>query len=134
MADTPLPVFTLVVVGLTLAGFVVASAVRVSPAWAALAGATVLAGRALARRRVTPVSVLRAADLPFGLFVLGLGIVVQAVVSNGFGRALAPLLPAGTSLPALLAIAVLAAALANVCNNLPAAVLALWAGLRAMGG
>ena len=98
------PVFTVVVVALTLAGFVVASA-AVSPAWAALAGAAVLAGRALARRRATPLSLLRAADLPFGLFVLGLSIVVQAVVGNGLGRALAPLLPAGTSLPALLAIA-----------------------------
>ena len=59
------------------------------------------------------------------LFVLGLGIVVQAVVGNGLGRALAPLLPAGTSLPALLAIAALAAVLANVCNNLPAVLVLL---------
>src|ERR1700722_15549884 len=115
-----LPVFTVVVVALTLAGFVVASAAGVSPAWAALAGVTVLAGRALARREGTPPGVRRAGDLPFGLFVLGLGIVVQAVVGNGLGRALGPLLPAGTSLPALLAIAALAAALGNVCNNLPA--------------
>jgi arsenical pump membrane protein len=120
-----LPVFTVVVVALTLAGFVVASAAGVSPAWAALAGAAVLAGRALARRRATPLSLLRAADLPFGLFVLGLGIVVQAVVGNGLGRALTPLVPAGTSLLALLAIAALAAALANVCNNLPAVLVLL---------
>jgi arsenical pump membrane protein len=47
------------------------------------------------------------------------------------------LLPGGTSLPALLGVAALAAALANVCNNLPAvlvllplAMLALWAGLH----
>ena len=123
--QTALPVFTVVVVALTLAGFVIASAAGVSPAWAALAGATVLAVRALARRRATPLSLLRAADLPFGLFVLGLGIVVQAVVGNGLGRALTPLLPAGTSLPALLAIAALAAALANVCNNLPAVLVLL---------
>ena len=123
--QAPLPVFTVVVVALTLAGFVVASAAGVSPAWAALAGAAVLAGRALARRQATPLSLVRAADLPFGLFVLGLGIVVQAVVGNGLGRALAPLLPAGTSLPALLAIAALAAALANVCNNLPAVLVLL---------
>jgi arsenical pump membrane protein len=119
------PVFTVVVVALTLAGFVVASAAGVSPAWAALAGAAVLAGRALARRRATPLSLLHAADLPFGVFVLGLGIVVQAAVGNGLGRALAPLLPAGTSLPALLAIAALAAVLANVCNNLPAVLVLL---------
>jgi arsenical pump membrane protein len=123
--DAGLPVFTVAVVGLTLAGFVVASAVGVSPAWAALAGAAVLAGRALVRRRATPLGLLRAADLPFGVFVLGLGIVVAAVVSNGLGTALRPLLPAGTSLPALLAIAALAAALANVCNNLPAVLVLL---------
>jgi len=112
--DTGLPVFTLVVVALTLAGFAGASAAGVNPAWAAFAGAAVLAARALARRRVAPVSLVRAADLPFLLFLLGLGIVVMAVTDNGLGRALAPLLPGGTSLPALLAVAALAAALANV--------------------
>ena len=120
-----LPVFTVTVVGLTLAGFVAASAAGVSPAWAALAGAAALAGRALARRRATPLSLLRAADLPFGVFVLGLGIVVAAMVGNGLGTALRPLLPGGTSLPALLAVAALAAVCANVCNNLPAVLVLL---------
>ena len=125
-ADGPgLPRFTLVVVALTLAGFVVASAAGVSPAWAALAGAAVLAARALKGRRITPLGVLGAADVPFLAFVLGLGIVVEAVVSNGLGSALAPLLPTGTSVPALLAIAGLSAALANVCNNLPAVLVLL---------
>jgi arsenical pump membrane protein len=123
--DARIPVFTVAVVGLTLAGFVVTSAAGVSPAWAALAGAAVLAGRALTRRRTTPLSLLRAADLPFAVFVLGLGIVVAAVVRNGLGTALRPLLPAGTSLPALLAIAARAAVLANVCNNLPAVLVLL---------
>jgi arsenical pump membrane protein len=120
-----LPVFTLTVVGLTLAGFAGASAAGLNPAWAAFAGAGVLAVRALARRRVSPVGLARAADLPFLLFVLGLGIVVKAVVDNGLGRTLAPLLPGGTSLPALLATAALAAVLANVCNNLPAVLVLL---------
>jgi arsenical pump membrane protein len=120
-----LPVFTLAVVALTLAGFVGASAAGVNPAWAAFAGAAVLAVRALARRRVSPVSLVRAVDVPFLLFVLGLGIVVKAAVSNGLGTALAPLLPGGTSLPALLATAALAAALANACNNLPAVLVLL---------
>jgi arsenical pump membrane protein len=123
--DTRLPVFTVTVVALTLLGFVVASAAGVSPAWAALAGTAVLASRALARRRTSPLSLLRAADVPFLLFVLGLGIVVEAVVGNGLGAALAPVLPAGTSLPALLAITALAAVLANVCNNLPAVLVLL---------
>jgi arsenical pump membrane protein len=125
VAGAGLPVFTVIVVAGTLAGFVVASAAGVSPAWAALAGAAVLAARALARHRTTPLGLLRAADLPFGVFVLGLGIVVEAVVLRGLGTALRPLLPGGTSLPALLAIAALAAALANVCNNLPAVLVLL---------
>jgi arsenical pump membrane protein len=123
--DAGLPVFTLAVVALTLAGFAGASAAGVNPAWAALAGAAVLAARALARHRVAPVALVRAADVPFLIFVLGLGIVVKVVVSNGLGAALAPLLPGGTSLPALLATAALAAALANVCNNLPAVLVLL---------
>ncbi len=123
--DTRLPVFTVIVVALTLAGFAGASAAGINPAWAAFAGAVVLAVRALARRRVAPASLVRAADLPFLLFVLSLGIVVKAVTDNGLGRALAPLLPGGTSLPALLATAALAAALANVCNNLPAVLVLL---------
>ena len=123
--DTRLPVFTVIVVALTLVGFAGASAAGVNPAWAAFAGAVVLAVRALARRRVTPAGLVRAADLPFLLFVLSLGIVVKAVTDNGLGRVLAPLLPGGTSLPALLATAALAAALANVCNNLPAVLVLL---------
>src|ERR1700689_9758 len=74
--DTGLPVFTLAVVALTLAGFAGARAAGGTPAWAAFAGAAVLAVRALARHRVAPVALIRAADLPFLLFVLGLGIVV----------------------------------------------------------
>jgi arsenical pump membrane protein len=119
------PVFTLAVVAATLAGFVITSAAGINPAWAAFAGAGVLAGRALAQRRTTPVKLGRAAGVPFLAFVLGLGIVVAAVTGNGLGGALRPLLPAGTSLPALLAAAGLAAVLANLINNLPAVLVLL---------
>jgi len=119
------PVVALAVLAGTLAGFVITSAVGVSPAWAALAGAAVLAGRALAQRRTSVTALVRAADAPFLLFVLGLGIVVQAVTGNGLGGALRPLVPAGTTLPALLGTAALAAALANVINNLPAVLVLL---------
>lgn len=95
-------------------------------AWAALAGAVVLAGRPLAQRRTTPLKLGHAVDVPFLVFVLGLGIVVAAVPRNGLGGALRPLLPGGTSLAALLAAAALAAVRANLINNLPA-VLALLA-------
>ncbi len=62
-ARPDLPVFTLTVVALTLAGFVAASAAGVSPAWAALAGAAVLAVRALRRKRTSLPGLLRAAEL-----------------------------------------------------------------------
>ncbi|MEU8763387.1 SLC13 family permease [Streptomyces sp. NPDC048659] len=118
------PLFPLVTVGVTLAGFGVASALGVDPAWAAAAGALVLAVRALLRGHTGPVALVRSAALPFLAFVLALGIVVRAVVDNGLGDALGALLPDGTSLPALLGTAALAALLANLINNLPA-VLAL---------
>jgi arsenical pump membrane protein len=125
-AGTPaMPVFTVVVVALTLGGFVVASAAGANPAWAALGGAAVLAVRALARRETTVAAIARGADAPFLLFVLALGVVVTAVVDNGLGRALRPALPSGTSLPALLAIACLAAVLASAVNNLPAVLVLL---------
>jgi arsenical pump membrane protein len=124
-AGPGIPVFTLAVVAATLAGFVLASAAGVNPAWAALAGVVVLGARALAQRRTGVATLARAADVPFLLFVLSLGIVVQAVTDNGLGSALRPLVPAGTSLPALLGVAALAAALANVINNLPAVLILL---------
>ncbi|MGW1777676.1 SLC13 family permease [Streptomyces sp. NPDC002143] len=115
-----LPLFALITVGCTLAGFVVASAVGIEPAWAAFAGALVMAGRALVRRRVTPVAVVRAAAPGFLAFVLALGIVVRAVVDNGLADALRHVLPDGSGLLTLLGVAALAAVLANLINNLPA--------------
>ena len=116
----PTPVFALVVVALTLLGFVVAEAVGVAPAWAALAGAAVLAVRGLIRRSTSPVEILHAANVPFLVFVLALGVVVQAVMRNGVAERMGALLPSGSGLAALLGFAVLAAVLANVVNNLPA--------------
>lgn len=120
-AEPPeLPLFALVTVAGTLGGFVLTSALGIDPAWAAAAGALVMAVRALARRHTTPAAVVRAAGLPFLAFVLALGVVVRAVVDNGLADALGHLLPDGTALPALLGSAALAAVLANVINNLPA--------------
>ncbi|WP_030231298.1 SLC13 family permease [Streptomyces sp. NRRL S-350] len=127
-ADTAapqMPLFALVTVGCTLAGFVLTSIVGIDPAWAALAGALVLAVRALVRRSTTPVAIVRAAAVPFLAFVLALGIVVRAVVDNGLSSALGHLVPHGTSLPALLGAAAVAAVLANVINNLPATLVLL---------
>ncbi len=129
---TPLPVFALVVVGLTLVGFFVTSLLGVSPAWAALAGAVVLAAPALWRRRVSPKDIGLALDVPFLAFVLGLGLVVRAVSIHGLGSVVDHLIPGGSSLWALLVIAFVAALLANLVNNLPAVLLLLPA--VALGG
>jgi arsenical pump membrane protein len=118
------PWFPLAVIGSTLVGFVVTSFVGIDPVWAAGGGATVLAARALARRRSTGRELVAAANPLFGVFVLALGVVVEAVVSNGLGLALERLLPDGHGLIALLGVAAVAALLANLVNNLPA-VLAL---------
>ena len=127
-----LPVFTLVVLALTLAGFVLVSLAGLNPAWAALAGALVLSVRALGQRRTSVRGVAGAASPLFCLFVLALGVVVKAVVDNGLDAAAGRVLPHGSSLLALLAVAGLAAVLANLINNLPA-VLAL-VPLVAVGG
>jgi arsenical pump membrane protein len=114
------PVCALVVVTLTLAGFVIAEAVGLAPAWAALAGAVVLGLRNLAKRRTSAVAIVSAVNVPFLVFVLALGVVVQAVMRNGVSERMGALMPSGSGLLALLGYAALAAALANIANNLPA--------------
>ncbi len=113
------------VVGVTLVGFVVASTMGVDPAWVAAAGALGLAGHALVRRRVTAGTVGRSLNLPFLAFVLALGVVVRAVIDTGLSTAVGALVPRGSSYGALLLVAVVAAVLANVVNNLPAILLLL---------
>lgn len=119
------PVFVLAVVALTLAGFAVAEAIDVAPAWAALAGASTLAVRSLRRRHTSIVQIVRAVNVPFLLFVLALGVVVQAVMLNGPAERMRAVLPAGTGLLALLGTAAVAALLANIVNNLPATLVLL---------
>ncbi len=126
--DQPLPRiprFALITVLATLAGFVLTSLTGLNPAWAAGAGAMVLAAQSLIRGHDPPAGLAQALSIPFLLFVLGLGIVVEAVVHNGLGAVLARVIPAGSSLPSLLALAGLAALLANVVNNLPAVLVLL---------
>ncbi|HEY4021513.1 MAG TPA: SLC13 family permease [Pseudonocardiaceae bacterium] len=123
--ELDVPVAVLVVVAGTLAGFVLTSLVGVNPAWAAFAGAVVLAIRALAQRRTTAAGIARAANLPFLAFVLALGVVVRAVVDNGLAGAVGHVIPHSTTLLALLAMAAVAAVLANVINNLPAVLVLL---------
>lgn len=121
----PIPVFAATVVALTLVGFFVTSAFNVSPAFAALGGALVLAVPALLSRRMSVGELARSIDVPFLAFVLALGLVVKAISLHGLGSVVTHLVPGGTGLGSLLLIAVVAAVLANVINNLPAALLLL---------
>ncbi|MDT7706796.1 MAG: arsenical pump rane protein [Pseudonocardiales bacterium] len=123
--DRPAPLFALVVIGLTLVGFGVSSPLGIMPVWVATVGAVVLAARALARQEITPFGVVKAASIPFCLFVLALGVVVAAVGANGLTAALRTVTPEAPTLVGLLAMAGIAAVLANVVNNLPATLVLL---------
>jgi arsenical pump membrane protein len=119
-AAPPVPRLALGVVALTVPGFAVASTLDVAPVVPAAVAVAVLAARRLATGGSRPGELLRAADLPFGLFVVGLAVVVRALQDAGLEPLLAAALPDGSSLPALLAVAGLAAVLSNLVNNLPA--------------
>ncbi|KIU18141.1 arsenic transporter [Mycolicibacterium llatzerense] len=131
MVDRPappppeIPYFVLTVLILTLIGFGVTSLLGLAPAWAAFAGAAVLAIRAVVRGHETVFGIVRAANVPFLVAVLALGVLVSAVLDLGLGDAVSALLPHGTTLPALLGIAAVAAALSNLINNLPAVLVLL---------
>jgi arsenical pump membrane protein len=124
--DAAVPRFALVVLALTLVGFAAAAPLGVEPVWVAVVGVVVLGARSLATRATTAAAVVRAADPLFCLFVLALGVVVAAIGAHGLSRVLGGLVtPLGTGLGGLLAIAGLAALLANIVNNLPATLLLL---------
>jgi arsenical pump membrane protein len=118
------PYFALAVLALTLCGLAVAEPVGVPPAAVAAAGALVLAAPRLWRpeagRSREVIGLVRAANLPFCGFVFALGIVVLAVRTGPVGDLVGRLVPHGSGLPAMLAVTVLAAGLANLVNNLPA--------------
>ncbi len=125
VAALPVPVFATTVVAFTLISFFVTSAFNVSPAFAALGGALVLAVPAVGRGLTTVRDIALSIDVPFLAFVLALGLVVKAISLHGLGSVVTHLVPGGTGLGSLLVIAVVAAVLANVINNLPAALLLL---------
>ena len=74
----------------------------------------------LARGRAAPRELVRSLEPGFLVFVLALGVIVAAASRNGLGSAVHAVLPAGSSLAALLGIAGISAVLANLVNNLPA--------------
>jgi arsenical pump membrane protein len=116
------PRVALGIVGVTLVGFGVAEPFGVHPAWVALVGAVAMAVRNGERR---PTTLIKAANPGFGLFVFALGIVVLAVSRGRFGVLVDWLAPERADLLGLLAMAVLAAVLANLLNNLPATLMLL---------
>ena len=125
-ADLPaLPRTALALLGVILLGFAVGPFVGIEPVAVAVAGAVVMAVRALLRRQVKPATLVREINPLFLAFVAALGMVVDAATSHGLQDALAAALPGGTSLPALLALAAAAAVLANLINNLPATLVLL---------
>jgi arsenical pump membrane protein len=113
------PRYALIVLAATVSGFVLTTAVGLAPAWAALAGCVALAGPQLVSRRTTAIRLVMAASPGFCVFVLCLGILVAGVLGHGVDRLLTQLIPSGNSIFALLGLAFLAAALANLVNNLP---------------
>jgi arsenical pump membrane protein len=123
LARPTVPCFALVVLALTLVGFVLSSLLGIAPVWVAAAGAVAITVPALRPRTTSAATLVRAVEPGFLLFVLGLGVIVAAASANGLASAVRDVLPAGASLPDLLAIAALSALLANLVNNVPATLL-----------
>lgn len=116
----PAPRYALAVLAVTVALFVAASYLDIAPAWAALLGCVAMVLPRLRRRAVSLRSVFLETSPGFCLFVLSLAVVVDGVTRHGLADALRHLIPSGTGFLPLLGLAALAAALANLVNNLPA--------------
>lgn len=128
--DVPVPRFAVAVLVLVLVGFVACSPLHLDAWWAALLGVVLLGGKRLVAGGGQPrgrqlLGWVEAANIWFVLFVLGLGVVVQAVVDNGLSGAMGHLVPHDAGLGSLLVLAFTAAVLANVVNNLPAVLVLL---------
>jgi arsenical pump membrane protein len=115
------PLFAAGVVGATLVAFGFSSLIGVAPVWFAAAGALVL----VARERISLPALVRSAEPTFLIFVLALGMVVRAAGDHGLSTFVDSLVPHGTALPKLLAIAGIGAIIANLLNNLPATLILL---------
>jgi arsenical pump membrane protein len=121
-APVAVPGLALTIIGLTLAGFAASSALGIAPVWFAAAGALAMT---LARPPASIGQLVGAAEPAFLAFVLALGIVVAAAGSAGLSSVVRALLPGGSGLLALLAVAGVAAVVANLLNNLPATLIIL---------
>ena len=123
--SVPVPTTTLALLGLILAGFAAGPLLDAQPAVVAAVGAVVMAVRAIVRGQVGVWTVLKEANPLFLAFVAALGIVVDAATGHGLQSALAGLLPSGHGFLDLLVLAVIAAVLSNLVNNLPATLVLL---------
>ncbi|MFN8194328.1 MAG: ArsB/NhaD family transporter [Nocardioidaceae bacterium] len=119
------PLVPVVVVGLMLVGFAAGPTLGLEPWVAAGASAVVLVVWALAGRRLPWTRVVHAAQPAFLLYVLALALVVEALATGFLGEWVARALPAHTTLPSLLLVALLATVLANLLTNISAALLML---------
>ncbi|MYR06939.1 arsenic transporter [Gordonia sp. SID5947] len=118
------PRWTLTCLALLLIGFLVAEPLDIPLVGVATVGAVLMAVPSLVSTpRAGTVRLIRAANIPFLAFVAALGVVILPVRDGPLGDAVATLIPSGTGFFALLAVAALAAVLANLLNNLPATLL-----------
>ncbi|MGC5248128.1 SLC13 family permease [Gordonia sp. DT219] len=125
-ARRPAPLATLVMLGLVLCGFVIAEPLGIPLAAVAAVGAVVMLIAPLRKApAVTLVRAVRAVNIPFLAFVAALGIIIVPIRLGPIGEWITGLIPSGTQLWALLAVAALAALAANILNNLPATLLLL---------
>lgn len=119
----PLPMVPVVAVGLMLVGFAAGSPFGIEPFWFSGAAAAALVAWAHRRGLLAARDVVVAAHPAFALFVLCLGIVVEALSVGFLGDWVADLIPTGSGFVSLLGIALLATLLANVLTNLSATLL-----------
>ncbi|HEU4568623.1 MAG TPA: SLC13 family permease [Marmoricola sp.] len=112
-----------VVVALMLAAFAVLSPLGVEPWVPAATAAAVLTTWGVRRNLLTVPHALHAAHPSFALWVLSLGIVVAGLAQDFLGDAVRHVLPAGTSFPDLLLIAVVATVASALLANLSATLL-----------
>ena len=117
--------YALGVLALTLLGFGLSSVLSIAPVWIATGGAIAITLPAL-RTPVATLAKLAVAVQPgFLVFVFALSVIVAGAGTHGLQSVLRDVLPTGSSLPALLLTAGIAAAVANLVNNLPATLLLL---------
>lgn len=123
--QAPATAATLLIAAATVVALVAFSATRLWPGWPALVGAGAML-IPLVHRRALPLRELAAAPkIGFCLFVLALTILVDGVMTDGVSQALTSVIPDGDGVAAVVAMALIAAALANLINNLPATLVLL---------